>query len=295
MFYWPICRAYARLLGDKPADALLRSLCGLHFWIVYHHWPNFTDPKRFSEKLWNRMLRERNPQFNIIMDKLLVRNYVAKKVGNGYLIPLLWSGDNPEEIPFDRLPLKFVMKTNHGCGYNIIVKDKKQLNQSKATHQLKQWLSKNFGQEKYLGIAWGYKKIIPRIIIESFIEENGFPPIDYKFYCFSGRVEILTVHIDRFKDHKIRAFDRNFSPYGFRYKFDHHKNESQRPQNFEAMVDLAETLAAEFDFMRVDLYSVKNNIYFGELTPYPGGVSLIRGFDVGKFDHALGKKWKMNQ
>lgn len=293
LLYWPICRAYARhFVGDSPADALLRGLCSLQFRRVHRYWPNFVHPRSFSEKLWSRMLHERDPKFTLISDKLRVRDYVTKKVGSEYLIPLLWHGDKPEEIPFDELPLKFVIKINHGCKYNIIVNDKKQLDQTNTTRQLNKWLGENFCQDTYLGIAWGYKNIRPAIIVESFIEHNGKPPVDYKFYCFSGRVEILTLHFDRFEEQKIRTFDRNFEPHEFRYAFKQYNGECQCPPNFESMVQLAECLAEGFDFIRVDLYSQENRIYFGELTPYPGGVSYLRGFDVASADYVLGEKWK---
>ena len=107
------------------------------------------------------MLHERNPLFTLISDKLLVRDYVAEKIGNEYLIPMLWSGDKSEEIPFDELPLRFVIKTNHGCGYNIIVKDNNERDHDKEKMQLKKWLDENFCQDKCLGIAWGYRNIKP--------------------------------------------------------------------------------------------------------------------------------------
>lgn len=238
------------------------------------------------------MLHEREPIFTLISDKWRVRDYVANKVGSEYLIPILWSGEDPNDIPFDQLPLKFVIKTNHGCGYNIIVKDKAQLDQNKAKLQLKKWLGENFGQDKFLGIAWGYRNIRPCIMIESFIEENGKAPVDYKFYCFSGRTQTLTLHLGRFEDYKMRAFNRNFEPYEFGPDFEQYDGKCKRPNNFEAMVQLAETLAEGFDFIRVDLYSLENKIYFGELTPYPGGVTILRGFDVVSMDYILGEKWK---
>ena len=290
--YWPICRSYARRLGDRPADALLRFLCMLQFRRVYHFWPDFVHPKRFSEKLWSRMLHERDPLFTLISDKFSVQDYVANRVGKEVLIPLLWSGENPDKIPFDELPLKFVIRANHGCGYNIIVKDKAQLDRKKANRQLKKWLGENFGQDKFLGTEWGYKNVRPTIIIESFMEQNGKAPMDYKFYCFCGSVEVLTLHFDRFEGHKTRAFNRNFDPYEFRYDFDQWNGECRRPPNFEAMVQLAESLAEGFDFMRVDLYRLDNKIYFGELTPYPAGVSSFRGFDIKSMDCVLGEKWK---
>lgn len=237
------------------------------------------------------MLHDRDPRLTLISDKLRVRDYVVQKAGSNCLIPLLWHGYEPEEVPFDELPIRFVMKTNHGCGYVIIVNDKTQLNQKKAIRQLKKWLDTNFGQDTSLGIAWGYKNIRPTVIIESFMEEKGKAPVDYKFYCFSGRVEFLTLHYDRFEEHKTRSFDRNFEPYDFRYDFDSWEGECNRPQNFEVMIYLAEALAEDFDFIRVDLYNIEGNIYFSELTPYPGGVST-RFLPLSR-DYILGEKWRL--
>jgi len=291
LFYLRPCRAYARhFVGDKPADAIYRFLCSLQFWRIHRFWPNFVHPRRFSEKVWSRMLHDRDPKLTELSDKLRVRDYVASKVGPDYLIQMLWSGENPEQIPLDQLPSKFVIKATHGCGYNILVRDKEQINPEKMKLQLTEWLRTNYCNDYLLGVEWGYKYVKPSIILESFIDENGKAPVDYKFYCFSGRVEFLTLHFDRFEEHKTRTFDRKFKPHEFTYHFGQWNGECQRPPNFEAMIQLAESLAEGFDFMRVDLYSTKNRIYFSEFTPYPGGVSTK--FLPARQDYALGEKWK---
>lgn len=236
------------------------------------------------------MLHDRDPQMTLLNDKLHIRDYISKKGGKEYLIPLLWNGHNPEQIPFDRLPSKFVIKTSHGCAYNIIVTDKAKINPEKIKFQLAKWLGENYCQDFRLGIEWGYKNIKPSIIIESFIGEKEKAPVDYKFYCFSEQVEVLTMHFDRFEEHKTRTFDRNFQPHEFSYHFGQWRGEFQRPTNFETMVQLAESLAKGFDFMRVDLYNVGNKIYFSELTPYPGGVNTK--FLPARQDYILGEKWK---
>ncbi len=291
-----MCRLYARyFMGDKVADCIMRFLCSFQFFNVYRFWPDFLKPEHFSEKLWSRMLHERNPLLTLISDKFRVRDYVAQKVGNNYLIPLLWYGSNPEKIPFQELPQKFVIKTNHGCGYNIIVSDKKNLDRRAINTKLNKWLNENYCQDQNLGLEWGYKNIKPIIIIESFIGNEDKPPIDYKFYCFAGHVEIVTVHFDRFEEHKAKAFDRNFKPYKFLSDFEQYGGHFERPDNFVSMLAVAESLAVDFDFIRVDLYSQENNIYFGELTPYPAGISNFRGFDMRCIDDILGKKWKTKQ
>lgn len=295
LFHWPICRAYARyILKDKPADNIFRILCGIQFLRVYHHWPDFLHGERFSEKLWNRMLHDRNPLLTIVSDKLRVRDYVAAKVGSEYLIRVLWEGYNPEEIPFDELPSRFVIKTNHGCGYNIIVHEKRILDRIKAKQQLRRWLRENYCEDTYIGSEWGYRNIKPTILIETFIEQSETTPVDFKFYCFAGIVEIVTLHFDRFKEHKTKAYNRQFEPYIFANSSNVYGFRYECPANFKLMVEIAESLSKEFEFIRVDLYNVNGSIYFGELTPYPAGVSSFRAIDISTLDHILGKKWIIN-
>jgi hypothetical protein len=235
------------------------------------------------------MLFERNPIFTQMSDKLQVREYVVNKVGSEYLIPLLWRGDDPEKIPFDKLPDKFVIKTNHGCGYNIIVKNKADLIITKAKRQLRTWLNENFCLDQFLGIEWGYKNIKPAVLIESFIDENGQVPKDYKFWCFSGRVECISVHFDRHTRYTTKGFDRSFNPVDFGFGLPTYAGRFEKPKNFEEMLNIAEILAEGFDFIRVDLYSLPMNVFFGELTFYPFQGQALYGHS---WELALGKKWK---
>src|SRR2546430_2830379 len=123
--YFPVCRTYARrFIGDKPADAVMSFLASLHFYKVHGYWPHLKEPRSFEEKVNSRMLFDRDPKWTALSDKCGVRNYVASRVGREYLVPVLWSGENPLDIPFDQLPAQFVIKANHGWGYNIIVKGK---------------------------------------------------------------------------------------------------------------------------------------------------------------------------
>ena len=293
VLYMPVCRAYARhVLGDKPADPIYRFLCSLQFRQVQGFWPNFVQPRRFSEKRWSRMLHDRNPLLIALSDKVQVRDYIASKVGSQHLIPLLWSGTKPDDIPFDDLPSKFVIKANHGCGYNIIVRDKAKLDRASARLQLQRWLGENFCRDKYLGSEWAYKDIRPSIIVEAFMEENGKPPADYKFWCFSGRTEFVTIHRDRFEDHRIHIVDRDFNPVELAFPHVVHSTTCPSPENFSEMRSIAESVAAGFGFMRIDLYNVNGRVYFGEITAYPGGVAKL--FDAEP-DLVVGQKWPMEQ
>ncbi len=288
---WPICRRYARHLGDRPADGFYRFLCSLQYRRVYGSWPDLVRPRLFSEKLWSRMLHSRDPLLTLICNKLKVRDYVAGKVGADCLVPILWTGKEPEEIPYENLPDQFVIKTNHGSGYNIIVTDRSKLNRKEVANKLRHWLHENFCADKYLGSEWAYRNIDPCIMIESFLGRGGEPPADYKFYCFSGRVELLTLHVNRFDQMRSVTLNRDFERYRFRSDFRQYDFAYSRPSNFDAMVTLAEELSEDFDFMRVDLYSDIDKVYFGELTPYPVGVSMFYSFDISSLDRLLGEKW----
>ena len=122
--YWLLCRLYARRLGDKPADVVMRFLSSLFPRITHRYWANLSNPLSLSEQLWHRMLFDRNPRSTAISDKLEVLRYVKEKVGRDYLIPLLWIGDNPDQTHFDELRSRFVTKATHGCKDNTIVREK---------------------------------------------------------------------------------------------------------------------------------------------------------------------------
>lgn len=290
--HMPLCRLYLKhFLKDKPADEIMRCLCIPYFVYLHRYWPAFKQPVTFSEKIFHRMLYNRNPVLTQISDKLAVREYVARKVGDGCLIPLLWQGGNPSDIPFDKLPEKFVIKGSHGCGYNIIVDDKTRIDREKIKSKLNRWLSQNFAQDTFLGLAWAYKNIKPTILVESFIDENGRVPLDYKFFCYGGRAEILLMTFDRFGNLEEKHFNRKFQPLDLWNGAPQHEGKIERPLCYEEMLRLADSISSGFDFMRVDLYSVGGHVYFGELTCYPAG-GLAR-FIPREYDFVFGEKWHL--
>jgi len=244
----------------------------------------------FSEKIFSRMMFDRRPILTLLTDKFLIRKYVYDQIGEQYLIPLLWTGTDPERIPFSSLPKRFVIKTNHGCGTIIIAKNKEILNLLKIKKLLKQWLKKNFCLDSNIGIEWAYKNISSRILIEEYLDEDNKPPKDYKFFCFSGRVEYVQVSFDRFGDASERILDRNFSPLDVYNGVKLYQGDIEQPVNYDKMIEIAETLSSDFDFVRVDLYNIKGKIYFGELTFYPA--AGLAPFVPRMWDYIFGEKWK---
>lgn len=291
--YLPLGRFYSRrFIRDKPADVIFTGFARFHFWRSHGYWPQLTPPRSFEEKITARMLFDRDPKWILFSDKVKVRDYVADKIGEQILIPLLWVGRSPSEIPFDELPPRFVIKTNHGCAYTIIVQDKSQLQIAPVLQQLEKWLAENFCHDYVLGTAWAYRNISPTVMIESFLDDDGNVPSDYKFFCFGGRVEVFKLDFDRFTDHSVRFFDRRCQP------VEVHEVGLKRyggnvilPANMDEMIAVAERLAEGLDFIRVDLYNVKGRIFFGELTCYPGGGD--GPWDPESFDFALGQKLKL--
>ena len=276
-------------LGDRPADLLYIFLCSLKFWAEHRYWPHIKKPRSFSEKIFHRMLFDRNPLWTLLSDKMRVRDYVSSKLDSNILVPLLWHGKDPNQIPFDELPTSFVIKTNHACGFNILVNNKNHLNKEQTKRHLKEWLSLNFTYSTFLGMSWAYKNIEPEILIEAFLEDNGRVPLDYKFFCFSGRAECIQVSFDRFGDASERILDRDFKALDLWWGLKLYTGKIVPPDNYSELLEVAELLSQGLNFIRVDLYSVGGRTYFGEMTCYPAG-GLAR-LVPRKFDFVWGNKW----
>ena len=252
------------------------------------------NPKSFNQKVNWKKIYDRNPLLPIVADKYKVREYLRNFLGTQeaekILVPLLYVTDNPDTIPFNDLPEEYIIKANHGSGTNIIVEKGKPIDRQRVIAQCKEWLNKPYGLFKH---EWAYQRIKRKIVIEKLLrDENGEIPKDYKFHVMNGKCQLIVVFCGRFIDVNISYYDRswNFLDVGFgsppkRGRF------VQKPDNLEDMIELAEFLGSPFDYIRVDLYSIKGQIYFGELTSYPLSGLLV--FDPRSFDFELGSKWQM--
>lgn len=225
------------------------------------------DPRTFNEKTQWLKLYDSTPEKSRLADKYIVREWVKQKIGAQYLIPLLGVYDSPECIDFDGLPSRFVLKCNHGCAYNIIVKDKSRLDVDEARGLLRRWLSEDYGSKH--GMELHYKNIKPRIIAEKFMgedEDDGDLP-DYKFWCFGGKCFYIQFLSERQKHLKMVFFDRDWNVMPFVYDHIPNKNPPPKPENLQEMLAIAEKLSPGFPFVRVDLYRLRSGkIYFGEMT-----------------------------
>ena len=262
----------------------------LNMYPLVGYWPQIREPRSFNEKLAHRKLLTDNEKFTEVQDKWAVRDYVNERVGDEVLTEVYHVTDDPETIPFDELPEKFVVKPTHGCGWIEIVDDKSKADFEEIKEKCGEWLSKTFGQKQR---EYWYKDIKPRIMVEEYIEgENGGVPRDYKFFVFHGDIEFIDIHFDRFGNRKRRFFDKDWNPMDFELNFPIGPA-IDKPDNLEQMLKVAESIGEEFDFIRVDLYNPSGEeIKFGEVTVCQG--SGRSRFQPKEADFTLGGYWKIS-
>lgn len=245
---------------------------------------DLNNPKTFNEKLQWLKLYNRNPDYTKLVDKYEVREYIKKIIGEEYLIPLLGVYDKAEDIDFDKLPNKFVLKTTHDSGTVIICKDKKNFDEKKAIKKLKKRLKRKYF---YLYREWPYKDVKPKIVAEKYMEDKEQGALkDYKFYCFDGKAKMMFVVIDRDTETKANFYDMDFKKLALQQCFPNFNKKIEKPQQFEKMVELAEKLSKNIPHVRVDFYIIKNKIYFGELTFFDS--AGLDKFNPKYYDELLG-------
>ena len=264
-------KIYYSMLKKMPTSAIAH----IEFLRSYHRALNLKNPQFFGEKMqWIKLFADLD-QYAKYADKYRVRDYIEDKIGAEHLIGMIGVYDNEEEIPFHELPERFVLKVNHGCGYNIICKDKSKLDIEKVKKQLKRWMEEDYaaikGEEQY-------RKIERKIICEEYMEDNSGGLLDYKLFCFGGKVKMIEVCFDRFTDFKIDFYDTEWNrlPILSGNPKSGHKNNDipiSKPECADEMVEIAEKLSGPFPFVRTDLYVVNGKVYFGELTFISGSGS----------------------
>lgn len=255
---------------------------------------NLENPKTFNEKIQWLKLYDRRPEYTTMVDKVAVKDYVANIIGKEHIIPTLGVWEDPDEINFDALPEKFVLKCNHNSGTGMyICKDKSKLDVKKVKAGLRKGLKQNY----YLaGREWPYKNVRRKILAEQYmVDESCVNPkdyealnfvgkatscaeglTDYKFYCFNGEPKFLYIgfaNIINGKKNDLLTYlnlDWSIAPF---YRTDHGelKIVPDKPSNYDDMLEIATELSQELPFLRVDLYNISGRIYFSELTFSPGG------------------------
>ena len=272
-------RKLSRLIPDR-----------IYLQIVYfRHFKKFIDfdnPKTFNEKIQWLKLNYRKEEYTNLVDKYRVKQYITKLIGEEYVIPTLGVWKNVDDIDFKSLPEKFVLKCNNDSGGIVICKNKKDFDEVKAKSFLKERL-KNNGY--WYGREWPYKNVKPCIVAEKYMEDSISKDLkDYKFFCFNGSMEFFDIDIDRFIEHRSNYYDRNgnFLPFGKTYCPPDYTKKIEMPKNLDKMIELAETISHNTVLSRIDFYEIDGQVYFGEITFYPG--SGFSPFTDEKWDYKLG-------
>ena len=246
---------------------------------------NLNPPKTFNEKLQWLKIHNHDDKYSVMVDKYLVREYIADKIGSDYLIPLIGVYDNSYDINTDKLPDEFVIKCTHDSGSVILCSSRQEL-----TDSVRKTLNKALKRKYYYANReYPYKNVKPRIIIEEMMHnhaDNGL--VDYKIHCFNGKARLILACADREAADGIKKvfYDEAWNKLDLKRPGTSNDCHLERPRNLGKMIELAELLSHGIPFVRVDFYEVNEKLYFGELTFFPG--SGMERFEPDEYDAVLG-------
>jgi len=253
-------------------------------------YPNLIRPTTYNEKMLYRMLFDRRPIWTQLQDEYVVREYVKTRIGGQALPRLYWVTKDPGDIPFDELPEKYVVKPNHGSGWIVFVPDKAQVNRQELVETCRGWLRQNY---YYHFRERHYKPIIPRIMVEEYIDDGTWlAPKDYKLHVFGRKVEMISVMTGRFQTLRCNVYRRPWNKLNVKLGMENIEQDLPPPQHLETMIEYAEALSNGLDYIRVDLYDTADQVFFGELTPTPS--AGMKRFEPRAFDRYLGGLWRMS-
>lgn len=230
---------------------------------------NLQNPKNFNEKIQYLKHYYYTDFETKCADKLKVREYVSESIGANYLNTIYAVYDNPNQINYNELPGKFVIKCNHGSGYNIIVLDKEKLNIPKVNKILKIWLKENYA---YRSAETQYKNIQRKIFIEKYLSSDGtYLPKDYKVFCFHGEAKYIMIISDRETGYKRQFYDLEWNPLNLSTDFVVNHQNHIKPIFLDELIRLSNELSKNIPFVRIDFFEVNDGLVFSEMTFTPVG------------------------
>lgn len=258
-------------------------LSKVRYRVLKGHWPNFKNPQSFDEKLLWLNLYWQDPLKARCGDKYTMRSYVVQH-GLGHILPsLIGVYDNVREIDFDALPRRFVLKCTHGCGFNIVCKDKSRLDTEASKRQLDEWMQEDFAK-RYGELH--YAAMRPRIICEEFLDDlSSDLPSDYKLFCFAGEPHCTMACTGRTMNGRANY---DFYDLGWKTKLVYSKTsilanrDIPKPSAYEEMIAAAAKLSEPFPFVRIDFYSIKGKAVIGEMTFTPAGCIDVNLTDLAQ-------------
>ncbi len=223
-------------------------------------------PRTLTHHLYHRMARDRDPLLRVTSDKFALRGFVESHLGPGHLPDLYALLDSAEELQALELPSCYVVKATHGSGMTSVVRQDAPDTRAAIVRQARRWLATPYWRKNG---EWGYQGVPPRLIIEELLggEEAEVPP-DWKWLCFGGRAALVQVDFNRFTGHTRNFYYPDGTPAPVRMYYPQGPVIAL-PPTWDAMRSIAECLAREFAFVRVDLYALRERIVVGEMTHYP--------------------------
>lgn len=274
--------AVRRILTRMP----LKQRRQLYFLKAHHAWPNFTSPATFNEKVNWRIINDRREDISWTCDKLRMKEFAQQSEAPVNVPKTLWSGSDVKELANFDFPERWILKANHRSQCVFPGKGNPTLGtlQTATDGWLNNWQGEQLGE-------WAYEFARPLIFLEEWIGEDDEPPSDYKFFVFHGRVELIQLDQNRFSGHQISLYDRGWNPIGATKGLWADAGVTPEPVHLCEMIRIAESLAKDFDFMRIDLFDTGSGVFFGETTPYPGGG--LSPFEPKSFDLELGSRWTL--
>ena len=243
---------------------------------------NLRNPKTYTEKLQWLKLYDRKPMYTTLVDKYAVKKYVAEKLGEEYIIPLIGVWDDVDDIDFDVLPNQFVMKCTHDSGGLEICKDKSNFDFDAAKRRIDKILKQNF---YWVSREWPYKNVKPRVIIEKYMQDSETGELrDYKFFTFNGIPKVMYIATGRGTGETYGDFfDMDFNHLDMAIDHRCAPITPQKPHNFEEMKKAAQKLAEGIPQVRVDFYEIDGKVYFGEMTFFHcGGFDRLKPEDLNE-------------
>lgn len=275
-----LIKTLSKIIPDK-------FFINLKFKRFFGRFVNFNNPQTYNEKLQWLKLYNRNPLYNVLVDKYRVKKYVKEKIGSQYVIPCLGVWNHFDEIDFDSLPEQFVLKTNHDCGGVVVCKDKSGFDFKAAKKKLEHHLKNNYYWEHR---EWPYKDVKRVIFAEKYmVDESGYELKDYKWFCFDGEPRFLFIAQDRDnveEDTKFDFYDMEFNLMPFTNGHPNSGVKREIPIGFDKMKKLAAKLSEGMPHVRVDFYNINGKIYFGEMTFFHW--SGFVKFEPEEWDYKLG-------
>ncbi len=244
-----------------------RLYLSLRYYMTFRRFPNWANPQTYNEKLQWLKLHDHDPQYHRMADKAAVKDYVREVLGADYGIPTLGLWDRVEDICWDSLPRRFVLKCTHDSGSVVLCPDKDALDREQAMALLKRGLATDYYREYR---EWPYKDAKRQIIAEEYLQDDqGNPPDDYKVMCFGGQPRLVILHQGRFGAHTMDFYDPDWNLLPITRVGQNRSTEpAPRPALLEEMLRLSAILSAGMPHLRVDWYQMNGRLYLGELTFY---------------------------